>query len=139
MPITPMKLQKLVYFAHGWYLGFTGEPLVAEQVQAWDFGPVIPSLYHEFKEFRHTPITRLTSDDLGSPELLAAKSLLDRIWAIYSQYTAVELSALSHEPNGPWHQMVGQMPDGHVRIKSLPIPNDVIHRFFKTRLEKDNP
>jgi len=48
IPITPLKLQKLVYFAHGWYLGFTGEPLLNEGIQAWEYGPVIPSLYHDF-------------------------------------------------------------------------------------------
>lgn len=141
MPITPLKIQKLVYFAHGWYLGFTGQPLVNETVQAWDFGPVIPSLYHEFKEFKNNPITRPAGNfnpaDLTTPELIAAKSLLDRVWLIYSGYTAAQLSALSHEPNGPWHEAVGKMPDGQVRVRSTPIPNDTICRFFRKRAEKN--
>jgi uncharacterized phage-associated protein len=141
VPISPLKLQKLVYFSHGWYMGFTGEPLINERVQAWEFGPVIPSLYHEFKEFKNNPITRFTrnylAEDLASPAMMAAKSLLDRIWSIYSRYTAAHLSALSHEENGPWHQMVGQVPEGHVSVRNLPIPNEVIHRFFKSRSEKN--
>jgi uncharacterized phage-associated protein len=141
VPLTPLKLQKLVYFAHGWYMGFTGEPLVHESIQAWEFGPVIPSLYHEFKEFKNNPITRYTCsfrpEDLTSSEMMAAKSLLDRIWSIYSRYTASQLSALSHEPNGPWHQMLGQMPDGHVRVRNMPIPNELIHHFFRARVEKN--
>ena len=141
VPITPLKLQKLVYFAHGWYMGFTGEPLVNEKIQAWEFGPVIPSLYHEFKEFKNNPISRFAGNfrpaDLTSPEVTAAKSLLDRIWSIYSRYTAAQLSALSHEPNGPWHQMVKQMPDGPARVRNMPIPNEMIGNFFKARVQKN--
>src|SRR3977135_2921517 len=57
-PLTPMKLQKLVYYPHGWRLGIVGKALLNEQIEAWEFGPVIPSLYHEFKEFGDQPITR---------------------------------------------------------------------------------
>ncbi|MFQ5632018.1 MAG: Panacea domain-containing protein, partial [bacterium] len=37
--ISPMKLQKLVYFAHGYYLAITGQPLIEEEIQAWRYGP----------------------------------------------------------------------------------------------------
>src|ERR1700722_8483585 len=47
--LSPLKLQKLVYFAHGWCLALTGRPLISDRVQAWQYGPVIPSIYHEFK------------------------------------------------------------------------------------------
>src|SRR5947209_3400405 len=56
--LTPMKLQKLVYYAHGWHLALTGRPLLDEEIQAWSFGPVIRSLYNEFREFGAEPITR---------------------------------------------------------------------------------
>jgi uncharacterized phage-associated protein len=132
VPITPLKLQKLVYFAHGWYLGLTGESLLAEPVQAWKYGPVVPTLYHEFKEFGNNPIKRRTHDfqptDLSLPEMLAAKGLLERVWAVYSKYTAVQLSALSHETNGPWHQTVALMQDGN--IQSAPIPTELIRAHF---------
>jgi uncharacterized phage-associated protein len=48
--ISPMKLQKLIYYAHAWHLAFLGQPLIKEEVQAWKFGPVIPDVYFEFKE-----------------------------------------------------------------------------------------
>jgi uncharacterized phage-associated protein len=49
--ITPMKLQKLVYFAHGWCLALSDEPLIDEKIEAWKYGPVVTSLYHEFKRY----------------------------------------------------------------------------------------
>lgn len=55
-PVSPMKLQKLLYYAHGWHLAVTDRPLLNEFVEAWRWGPVIPSIYHEFKEFGDAPI-----------------------------------------------------------------------------------
>ena len=46
-----MKVQKLVYFAHGWHLGITKKPLINEQVEAWPYGAVIPSLYDYLKQW----------------------------------------------------------------------------------------
>ncbi len=40
-----MKLHKLLYYAAGWHLGFTGEPLFDEDIEAWQYGPVVPSIY----------------------------------------------------------------------------------------------
>ena len=57
MTITPMKLQKLVYFLHGWNLAIVDEPAIDSQFQAWPYGPVEEGLYHIFKPFRGNPIT----------------------------------------------------------------------------------
>jgi uncharacterized phage-associated protein len=60
--LDPMQIQKLVYFAHGWRLAAIGAALIDEMVEAWRYGPVIPSLYHEFKSFGKNPITRKASN-----------------------------------------------------------------------------
>lgn len=39
--VDTMKLLKLVYITHGWYLGFNEEPLISDEIQAWKYGPVI--------------------------------------------------------------------------------------------------
>ena len=57
--LTPMKLNKLVYIAHGWYLGLSDRPLIGEAAQAWKYGPVIPSIYHRFKAYGGAQITSL--------------------------------------------------------------------------------
>ena len=48
-PLTPMQVLKLVYICHGWMLGLTGRPLIRESAQAWTYGPVVPSVYHQYK------------------------------------------------------------------------------------------
>lgn len=55
--VTPMKLQKLVYITYGWALALFHLQLFQEKIQAWKHGPVIPSLFHEFKVYTNNPIT----------------------------------------------------------------------------------
>lgn len=97
--ITPMKLQKLIYFAHGWNYGLYDEPLIADPIQAWRFGPVIPSIYHEFKHVGSGTISdRATDFDLEEFELVEPTipdddtrtlRLIDRVWKTYGRRAAV--------------------------------------------------
>jgi uncharacterized phage-associated protein len=113
--IDPMKIQKLVYFAHGFYAGNKGEPLVNEDAEAWPWGPVFPSLYHAFKKFGNGPITKEASDERvegltyfiepvqapQDPELVA---YLKAFWNRYSPYTGIQLSNSSHAAGSPWDE-----------------------------------
>jgi uncharacterized phage-associated protein len=121
--LDPMKLQKLIYFAHGWYLALTGNPLIDEHPQAWNYGPVIPTIYHEFKRFGRGPVTELAFDlepmsipagedwrkyllrrkwhepKIDDPE---TQEFLDQIWKVYGDMSGVQLANLSHVPDGAW-------------------------------------
>ena len=142
--LTPMKLQKLVYFAHGWYLGLKGRPLLAEPVEAWQWGPVIPSLYHEFKALGSWPITRRAGEDefLGDvgPNLPSddteAREFLDEVWRNYGGYTAIQLSNATHLAGTPWAEVSGQhegnIPRGEV------IPDRIIRDYYKGIAESES-
>lgn len=148
--LSPMKLQKLVYFAHGWFLGLSDEPLIDEQVEAWPYGPVIPSLYHEFKRFGNEPITEPASEldfddslpggcafrtpsieDNPAGNLKYTREFLKRVWDIYGVYTATQLSNLTHEPGTPWDQLLRRY-NGHLP-KSTDIPQETIRDYFKSQ------
>lgn len=106
IPITPMKLLKLVYIAHGWHLGLTQLPLIDEDVEAWRYGPVIPSLYRRFKSFGNLPIpaTEISQNvQLSNPERI--KPFLERVWNSYKGFSAIELSSMTHAKNTPWYQV----------------------------------
>jgi len=45
---TNLDVIKLVYLSHGWYLGIYGVPLIAEPIEAWPYGPVIPRYPYDY-------------------------------------------------------------------------------------------
>jgi uncharacterized phage-associated protein len=113
--ITPMGIQKLVYFAHGWMLAIYGRPLITQRIEAWDYGPVIGDLYREFKRFGDLPITELanavqmigTKFQVTRPEIPKHQDpevarLLDQTWGTYKHFTAIQLSNMTHVAGSPW-------------------------------------
>ncbi len=130
-PVSPMKLQKLVYFAHGWHLAVHGEPLLDERVEAWTYGPVVSSIYHAVKRHGAAPIRQPILQYMQAPSIAdpQALRLLKRVWDVYRRYSAVELSRMAHDPQGPWHRTW----EGEARrgaIKSVDIPDDQIKDYF---------
>ena len=55
--VTNLSLQKIVYFCHVWSLIELGKPLIRHKFEAWEYGPVLPYLYREFKGFDRSPIS----------------------------------------------------------------------------------
>jgi uncharacterized phage-associated protein len=139
--ITPMKLVKLVYISHGWYIGITGNPLIDENPEAWKYGPVIPRIYHHFKPFGRSPIKikAFPSDpDKILPEEI--KSFLRKIWDTYGGLSGIELSSLTHQTGTPWFQVW----QGYLQrqasnktnfgVVSGQIPGNLIKDYYKKKL-----
>jgi uncharacterized phage-associated protein len=135
--LTPMKLIKLVYIAHGWYLGLSDKPLLDEGAQAWKFGPVIETVYHNFKHYKSGQITRMaptlnrlfSTENSASVEDIGIKQFLDSVWNSYSRFSGVQLSAMTHEVGTPWHTTWNE--NGGRDGKSVLIPNDLIKKHYK--------
>ncbi len=139
-PISPMKLQKLIYYAHGWHLAVTGEPLIKDKIEAWNYGPVVPSIYNDFRQFGNEPITvpaqRFQWDNekvlVSTPEIPlgdthdTAREVLKRVWDVYKGRTALELSKMTHAPDAPWSQVMARSGGPVNPI----IPNDLIRNYF---------
>ena len=128
VPVTHMMLQKLVFLAHGWSLGLFDEPLINDNVEAWRYGPVIPSLYYAFKRFGKEPITDLADDDDENPkpalipsgeEHEVTRLLIKKIWDTYKDKDPIILSQMTHTPDSPWSKTVA-------RYQKNPPPNLVI-------------
>ncbi len=123
--LSPLKLLKLVYFSYGWWLGVTEQRLFDEPFEAWRYGPVIPSLYHEFKRYGRGRILRISKEIELSDEVEEGADVIDQLggrcidlqlepldedvalalgwtWARYQPYSAVDLSQITHQPDSPW-------------------------------------
>ncbi len=129
--LTPMKLQKLVYIAHGWYWGLHDEALISEPVEAWQWGPVFPSLYHAFKQYGREPITEKGTEGgmMPDPPDETTCEFINEVWGIYQPYTGVQLANLTHEIGSPWETTVAPHKD-FIPFK-LKIDDEVIHQYYK--------
>lgn len=97
--VTTWKLQKLVYYAQAWSLVWDDQQLFPERIEAWENGPVCPSLYATHKE-----LFKISKGQIdGNPDALTAneKETIDVVVGHYGEKTAHYLSALTHT-ECPW-------------------------------------
>lgn len=145
--VTPMKLVKLVYISHGWYLGYTGEPLIGESIQAWKYGPVVPSIYNEFKRYKDcqidSPAHEIIVGPDGDPFFYFPTvqgddevKLLENVWQAHKSFTGIELSALTHQKNTPW-DITWNKRNGKNKWAEI-IPNDIIEEHYKAKINANN-
>lgn len=127
-----LKLIKLVYIAHGWYLGIKGTPLLPEAIEAWKHGPVVTSVYSNFKEYKYDQIKELKFDMLtntfplpSNPEVLP---FLEKVWQEYKEFSGVELSDLTHQPGTPWDTAWNKL--GGKYNRNATISNDTIRNHY---------
>ena len=140
-PLVLTKLLKLLYFAHGWHLALFDEPLLEEEFQAWQFGPVIPSVYSAFKDssmkVKEQPVPYFFDGKTSwiYPSITPSKEdlvieLLNKIWEVYGSFTAHQLSDMTHEPDTPWTRIRNRKPK---TPRDAVIPNDLIQAYFKKK------
>lgn len=134
--VTQLKLLKLVYLLYGWVLAVLDKKLFDEPIHAWQLGPVIPSLYHEFKRFGSDPIdvcsVHMDKDDgrLSTPFITDDKDIItvmEKAWDTYSPFTAAALVNKTHEPDSPWVK--------HYKTKHA-IPDDEIKVYFSKKIRE---
>ena len=109
----------------------TGKPLIREPIEAWKYGPVIESLYHALKRYGNGtlsdsakfPNASIQGDDPN------VKRILDKVWDVYSKYTAAQLSTLTHQADTPWQKVYD--PSAFYTV----IPESVIEEHYKGKFD----
>lgn len=124
--VTPMQLIKLVYIAQGYMLGQFGRPLFRDVVQAWEYGPVVPSVYHAVKQYRSSPITNIMGGVVPPEGFDASElSVMNYVADAYGPVDGLTLSKATHQQNTPWSVTWGAAG------QNAPISNDLIENFYR--------
>lgn len=93
--ISHLKLQKLLYYSQGLYLVLKDEPLFAEEIIAWQHGPVVRDVYDTYKEYGscNIPIPKDINFDKYDEEVA---EFLQEIYTAFGQFSAWKLRDMTH-------------------------------------------
>lgn len=123
--ITNLKLQKLLYYAQAWYLVNFGKRLFKDPIKAWDFGPVVPDVYHAWKEHQSSPIPYSSN---GKEELCLQPHQIEYLrdfYKVFSSLSATALVSMSHAEK-PWKE-------AHAKGNTTEIRPDVMREYYLSR------
>lgn len=137
--ISNLKLQKVLYFIQAYFLTNKKDqiPCFDEKIEAWDFGPVVPEAYHEYKQYGSGDIPTVESyilfdkDDIWNFERVGFddniildedKELIDKVIDKFSKYSATDLVSLTHKQS-PWM-------DAYVPYQNNEITTEAIREYF---------
>jgi uncharacterized phage-associated protein len=125
--ISNLKLQKLLYYAQGYYVGLhgAGDPLFRDIIYAWKHGPVVKSVYNHYAHYGAQAIPHEEAPRLDSETV----KFLDEIYRVYGRFSAWALRQMTHEEE-PWKKHYD--PD----IKNVEIPKTSLASFFKKNVKK---
>lgn len=120
--ITPLKLQKLLYFAQAASLVLRKQPLFDDEIQAWELGPVVYPVYKTFEKYKGgvIPENEGCCDNL-SPDV---ETFLRNVWNTFGKYSAIQLVEMTHK-HAPWKETFNP------KNRDLPITNDKIFKFYQ--------
>lgn len=128
--VTPLMLQKLLYFIQGVYSALYGKPIFEEDCRAWVHGPVYPEVYELFRDFKYNPIDDArfallegTADALTEEE----KNVIDLVVNTFGMYGGKVLERITHNEE-PWKE--ARKGYGDSIPSSEPLPKDRIMRYY---------
>lgn len=138
-PVSNLSLQKILYFLHVWTLIKYKSPLIRHDFEAWQYGPVLPYVYREFKKYKARPIksratkicpklkARVTAQAKFSN--VSFRHFLEEITEFYSSFSAHKLVEYSHAVNSPWATTFYQ---GASTFPGMKINNSSIIEYYSS-------
>ena len=129
--VTPLTLQKLLYFNQGIYTAIYQKPLFPEECQAWAHGPVYPDVYNMFRDFKYSPIedTRFAMfDGTEDPLTEEEKEVIDHVLNTFGLYSGKALEQITHRER-PWLEARKGYGDG-IAAKT-PLSKESMKEYFE--------
>ncbi len=128
--VTPLMLQKLLYFIQGVSYAVNGEPMFPESCEAWVHGPVYPEVYDMFRNFKYNPIedARFAIFD-GKEDALTEKErgVIDLVVNTFGEYGGKVLERITHNET-PWKN--ARRGYGEAIPSNEPIPTESIRSYY---------
>lgn len=128
--ITPLALQKLLYFSQGLYLARHKTPLFNDNCEAWIHGPVYPEVYNQYKQYGYNPIEDegvfLKDDSARLSD--SAKEILNLVINSFGIYSGKFLEKITHKET-PWITARGGIES--IEYSKNPIPKESIQSYFE--------
>lgn len=127
--ITPLALQKLLYYAQAFFFALFNTELFLTPCQAWLHGPVYPEIYNQFKEYGADPLQCHTESfvdhtcGLTDNEMMFLDSIID----VFGRFSGSFLRNLTHK-EAPWKEARGDLSEEDKC--SAEISRESIHRYF---------
>ncbi len=133
--ITPLALQKLLYYAQAFYHALFHTDLFLEECQAWAYGPVFPDIYHKYRSFGSDPITEPTTDFQDEIDGLNIQEieLLDAVLQAFGNYSGHVLRDITHREK-PWIEARGTLLPGDRSV--TPLSHYTINAYFESVVQK---
>lgn len=144
--LTHLKVQKLLYFAQGFYLANFDIPLFEEDILAWKYGPVVQPVYIALRQYGDKEIKEKIEDYkfingrfiFGTPIIddtdEQAQEFLTNFWNLYAKLDPWYLVTLTHNSEGPWQQIHDFIQKD--KTYNEVIPKALIKTYFKGLLEQ---
>lgn len=125
--LSNLKIQKLCYYAQGLVSAMRRAPLFSDRMEAWDHGPVIPSLYRDQKAHKSEPLPIPKDFDFESIDK-ADRNALSDLYEYYGQFSAWRLRNMTHEEK-PW-------ADAYKSANKV-ITFEALQEFFAPMVDED--
>ncbi len=130
MAINSIKLQRLLYFAQGWFLAMYERPLFDEKIEAFRYGPVCIDIREQFLQYGTGNISSTGAAD-HCDDLLPVVAFLSVIWEVYGKkFNLVQLSRLANDEEGPWYKTIAENPGR----KHLNVSEELMKIYFKSKI-----
>lgn len=125
--ITPLALQKLLYYCQGFYKSFHGEYLFYDDCQAWVHGPVYKNIYNEYKNYGYNPIEEnIQCNDIQLTK--TEKEIIDNVIMNLGCYSGKVLEQMTHSEM-PWRITRKGLDNNELSDKI--ISKELIQEHFK--------
>ena len=129
-PLTPLQIIKLTYLCQAWMLGMFGKRMFTQDIEAWQYGPVIADVYQRVKNNGGLPVRkpiRASSESFNEDE----QHILDQVYKVYGGWTGFKLSQLTHVLGSPWFETKQENPFERNAV----IPEHLIREYYARKLE----